>query len=327
MKKKLLAFSILLAASGAQAQLRSNITTSKALETLDTLKEAASNFTFNYSVKYLGPSLSGDHQEGATYNRFKTGQSVYTGEELDYVASHQTYQAFKLGYRLPNQMALSYSVTYQDDVKKGIRFNDGAGEREYGRSYNNHRAALFVPNIVNNNLFYMGTSVYYELPTTEASRDIDMQYGFGIQPSLGFYSNVPGLGYGIGASFERDVYPDNEYANKPTLTAWCKQNLDICIVPKLKPEKRQAVRVSVSPYMNYSLTDKLMLKSQLTFDWDQVGDQAHTTRFNANLDDIYSLGLTYFLSPNVNVSTGVEGSLNVPHIDRTAMFASLGLNI
>ena len=321
--KKFFAFAIAASSLAAHAQLNNEITTNA---TVNSFQSVLSDFTFNYYVKFLGPSLSNGLQDGATYNRFETGQD-YKGDELDFKGSQQTYQSFKLGYRLPKGMIVSYGVTYQDNLRENVEYSsknlDGSESvytREYGRSYNNHRVSLWVPNFAGNNIFFMGASVYYEIPTTEGSKDSDMMYGVGVQPSVGFYSNVPGLSYGLGFSLERDVYPDNEFYPN-----WCKEPGMTC--KGVYTIKNQVLRASVSPYLNYMLTDKVTLKSQLSFDWDQDGDQAETLEFNNNMDDVLSMGASYSFNQHVNISAGVEASISNPHIDRTALFGSLGVGI
>lgn len=307
----------------ALAQFRADIVAERPE---DKFKQAFSNFTFNYFVKYLGPSLSPDMQDGSTFNRFKTGQD-WKGDDTDFTGSEQTFQSFKLGYRLPKGMIVGYGVTFQDDLNEGIQYTstnlDGSKNtqiREDGRSYNNHRVSLWIPGVYSNNVFFTGTTVYYELPTTDISKQNEMLYGFGVQPSLGFYSNTPGLFYGIRGSLERDVYKDHQY-----LPDWCKKSGSTCA--GVAPTKHQTVRASVSPYLNYQLTDKVLLKSGLTFDWDQDGDQAGTVEFNKNMDDIGNIGAMYLFNNNLNVAAGVEASITNPDIDRTAVYGSLGINI
>ncbi len=305
----------------AQAQISNKIsangqTSSRSFKEL--LRDAVpSNITFNYYAKYLGPGVSGNLQQGATYNRFSTGQS-WDGSEQDFRSSEQIYQSFRLGYKLPRDMIVSYGVTYQDNIRKGIQSDDG--ERSYGRSFNNHRVALWVPNIYDNGSVYLGSSFFTELPTTQSSRDKDMQYGLGIQPTLGFYSGVAGLSYGVGASLERVFYPDNEF-----MPSWCKQPGYSC--KGVMTTKRQVLTASITPFMNYSLNDQWTLSSTLSFDWDQDGDQAETLEFGNNMNDAWTVGASYLVLENLNISAGIEGSLTVPHIDRTAMFASMGISI
>lgn len=304
----------------AQAQIKTNITTGSAESrqtVVDSLKKAASNFTFNYFVKYLGPGVSGNMQQGSTYNRFNTGQA-WDGSEQDFKSSEQVFQSFKLGYKLPRDMIVSYSVTYQDDVKKGVKYDGGT--RSYGRSYNDQRLSLWVPNIYSNSVVYLHTSVFYERPTTEGSQDKGMQYGLGIQPTLGFYTGVPGLSAGISGSIERDVYPDNEF-----MPEWCQQPGYTC--DGVETTKRQTTFIGLSPYVNYSLTDELTLQGQLSFDWDQDGDQADTLEFGNNMNDAWALAANYRAMKNMSLSLGIEGSLSVPHVDRTALFASMGISI
>ena len=313
-------FTLPLFAPLSAQEIETNITTGSAISVKSigsSLKKAASNFTFDYYVKYLGPGLSGNMQQGSTYNRFNTGQS-WDGSEEDFRSSEQIYQSFKLGFRLPRNMIVSYSVTYQDDVKKDIEYDGGT--RRYGRSYNDQRLSLWVPDIYSNSLVYLHTSLFYERATTDSSIEKGMQYGVGVQPTLGFYTGVPGLSTGISASIERDVYPDNEF-----MPDWCKEPGYSC--DGVETTKRQTTFIGLSPYVNYSLTDSLTLQAQLAFDWDQDGDQAETLEFNNNMNDTWALGANYRAMKNVSIGFGVEGSLSEPHLDRTAMFGSLGVSI
>lgn len=323
--KKLLTLSMLAASFAANAQFRADIVTERPE---NKLKKAMSNFTFNYYAKYLGPSLSNDLKNGATFNRFETGQTNTTRKDLDFRGSEQIYQSFKLGLRLPNNMILSYGVTFQDNLNSNVEYtytnwdnSQSVYKRVKGRSQNNHRASLWIPGIYSNNLFYIGASVYYERPTTDASQEADMRYGAGIQPSVGFFSSVPGLFYGFGVSLERDFY--DEYHRMPD---WCKEPGYTCegVYPIVN---RQVFRASVSPYLNYYLSDKVLLKTSLSFDWDQMGNQLGTTKLNNNMDDVASAALSYMFNNNVNVSAGVEASISNPDLDRTALFGTLGLNI
>lgn len=307
----------LLLSTTAFAQLESNIITSKEDSLFNSLKSISNKLSFNYYIKYLGPSLSGDMQEGSTFNRFETGQD-YKGDELDFKSSIQTFQSLRLGYSFDNGYVASYSISYQDNLNENIEYNEGV--RDYGRTFNNHRAGIWVPSLIKNNLFFINSAFFYELPTTDISRENGMQYGLGFQPQVGFFLANPAFSLGLATSIERDFYPDNEF-----LPSWCSEEGYTC--DGVYPIKRQVLRVSVAPYLNYSITDKFSVRSQLTFDWDQDGDQIGTNDFNKNLDDIYTLGASYAIFSSVLISGGIEGSLTVLNIDRTAMFASLGLSI
>jgi len=153
-------FISILTANSAYAQLKSSLTYSpKKLEIKNT-----TNFRFNYFAQYTGPSLSGDYQSGATYNRFDGGRST-TGKRYDTTGSEQLFQSFKLGYQLPKNMIISYGITYQDNLKKGIKYNEGASERNYGRSFNNHRISLWIPNILSGSKASLSTNIFFERPT------------------------------------------------------------------------------------------------------------------------------------------------------------------
>ena len=56
----------------------------------------------------------------------------------------------------------------------------------------------------------------------------------------------------------------------------------------------QTMIVSLGPYASYRFSDKWMLGSMMTFDWDQRGEQTESTQFNNNLSDRGRVTLTYF---------------------------------
>ena len=85
----------------------------------DSLRQIKGDFTFNYFVKYLGSSLSPDMQEGSTFNRFKTGQDA-KGDEQDFRGAHQTFQSFKLGYNITNDINLNFTHTFQYDENNDV---------------------------------------------------------------------------------------------------------------------------------------------------------------------------------------------------------------
>ncbi len=298
-------------------------------ESFSTLKKVASNFSFNYFVQYVGRSLSNKYQDGATYNRFDGG-TTDNGERLDATGSTQVFQSFKLGYRLPRNMVLSYGLTYQDNLNENINFKfngGGQGQRQYGRSFNNHRVSLWIPSVYTNNSISLSFNTFVERPTTEGSQNAEMQYGLGIQPSLTIFSSVPGLFHGIRASVQRDYYNKNETsAFHPD---WCKEPGFTCEgVDKIPGIKRTTLFAAIGGYLNYMITDNTTLKSSIEFDWSQTGDDVNSLdRFSNNLDDVASLSVAYNIMKQITVESGVNFAVENVSIDKTAIFGSLNISI
>jgi hypothetical protein len=292
----------------------------------ETLQQLKGDFTFNYFVKYLGPSLSPDIQSGSTFNRFKTGQDA-KGDAQDYRGAHQTFYSFALGYNITSDINLNFTHTYQYDENNNTEYeyvgwdgNKYTDTRQAGNTYNNQRINLNVRNIINNETLYLNTNFYYEIPSTEVAQNNEMLYGVGFATTLGFYNKTPGLSYGLSFMLERDVYPDDEY-----YPDWCKQAPYTC--DGVIPERRQTLRAGLGPWLGYMLNDKYSLAASINFDWDQDGDQVRTRNFNANMDDLASISLNYNLNRNLTLTGGVEASITEIELERTAIFGALNLRL
>lgn len=285
----------------------------------DIFDKISNNILASYYLRYLGPSLSNNYQNGATYNRFETGQD-FKGDDNDHTGSQQVYQAFKIGTKLPRNMTLSYGYTFQHNLYKGIKYEtynkDGSVfavyEREQGYSANNHQISLFVPSIINNRNFFYSVQIVYERPTTESSRDKEMLFGFGLNNTIGLYQKDPRLQFGFSVNAQRDFYNRRQfYESCGSATCFY---------------KRQLLRVSIGPYFNYRLAEKWQFKSSVIFDWDQQGEQIGGTQFNNNMDNVAEAGLQYQISRNLSVKGGLILALNQASPERNASFFDLSLN-
>jgi hypothetical protein len=308
----------LMAVAGADLTLNQNILAQTSLKAIKNIKAKAS---FSYGIQYLGPSLSGNYKDGATYNRFNSGQD-WQGVDTDSTGSVQLYHSFSLGYQVTKNFKLSYSATFQEDLNKDIEYNNynkdgsvwGTGSRKQGTSHNNHRVNATVTNIYSNQYFFLMSNFYYELPTTKGSRDSDMTYGLGIQPVVGIFSSVSGLYHGIKGSLERDYYKRQEYTfncgGYSCSTA------------------HQTLRASITGYIGYNVSDKLNLNGELTYDWDQDGDQVdnHIT-YNNNMDNIIEFGPNYRFNRNLTIGGRIQQAINDPSIDKSALIGKLNLSI
>ena len=274
--------------------------------------------SFSYGVQYLGPSLSKDYQQGATYNRFNTGQD-FKGDDTDATGSNQVYHSFSLGYKIAPAWKLSHSYTFQDELNKNIEYkiynSDGSvwgkNSREKGLSFNNQRINLFGNNIYGNNYFFLMSNFFYELPTTKTSIDSEMEYGLGIQPVMIVYSSIPYVYHGVKASLQRDYYKRAEYTYK------CGSS--ICST------KYQTLKLGLTGYLGYNISDKLSLHSETSFDWDQKGDQVWTNDFNHNMDDILDVGLKYSVTRNMNLAGKLQYSLSRLNSESSAFLFNLNL--
>lgn len=316
-------------------------------------RKVVSNFNFNYFAQYTGRSLSDNYDSGATYNRFDGGTSE-DGKKYDATGSTQVYQSFKLGYKLPNNMIVSYGITYQDNMTDDVEYTQLGGskaQRNNGRSMNNHRAALWMPSILSNNKGSLSLSLFIEEPTYKStntinetamggpsfdkvvatnSTEVDMEYkgGVGFQPTISIYSKVPGLYHGISASYERYVYPEYTKTVKKH-PFWCERKSDCSGIDKDTYEyKAQGAKANFGGYLNYSLNDRVTLKSSVEFDYDQVGDQVGSlSDWGNNMDNIGNLGASYSASRLLTLEGGVNFSLEEASIDKSAIFGSLNLSI
>lgn len=269
---------------------------------------------FNYFARFLGPSLSPEYQNGATYNRFKTGQD-FKGDDIDATGSHQMFQSITLGYNIARDYKLSYGYTFQDDLNNDIKYKDSWGQTQTyskGVSDNNKRINLSVYNVVNNDYFYINTNYFYEISSTINSVYQDMDYGLGFEPSIGFYNNNSALYTGMGLLIQRNYYKNNE----------------ILFEGNIYPTRYQTLLVQMSPYLSYKYDDYITLKSKLTFDWDKRGNQIDNTHeFNKNMDDTGEIGVDVLIDYGVTAGGFIEFALEEPELKKTAVGANLSISL
>lgn len=287
-----------------------------------TFRKYTERLNFNYFAQYLGPSLSSDYQTGATYNRFKTGQD-YKGDQLDATASHQMFHSITLGYQLAKDYNLSFGYTFQDDLNSDIKYrskNEDGSYSEFirlkGVSDNNKRMNLFVSNIYSNKYFTINANNFFEFASTFNSEGNDMDYGLGFQPSINFNTGIRGFYTGVTSSIQRNYFKQQEFFQKCG-DADCKY-----------PTRYQTLLAEVGAYANYSLSDYIMLRSSIAFDWDQRGNQVETfSEFNKNMDDVGRIGIDVNIDYGVTAGTFLEFALENAALDRSAIGATLNVNL
>ena len=298
------------------------------------LKEIGKDIGFSYSLKYTGPSLSPDYQNGATYKRSSSGQAWHGGDN-DPTASTQLYHSTALSYKATKNLKLSYSYTFQEDLNKGIKyesyFADGSKAGEYersnGLSYNNQRINALVTNIYSNNYFFLMSSFFYERPTTDGSQADEMTHGLGIQPLIGIYSSTSGLYHGLKLSIQRYYYKRQDY-NYNCGGYTCNT-------------KHQTFIAGAGFYIGYNISDKLTIDGELKYDWDMDGDQVNQfddieitnlgaifdKEYNANMDDVLEFGPTYRFNKSMKLGSKLQFAINKPDIRKSAILVNFGLSI
>lgn len=266
-------------------------------------KEVISNFSFNYFLNYTGASPMGNYKNGATFNRFSGGHA--NGQALDSTGSTEIFQSFTLGYTFKNKMTLSYGVTMQESLTDDVKYDTGLGfegTRNNGVSYNGHRTSLFIPTIASFSFGWMSTSIFYQTPVA-SERNNGTIYVAGVQPSISFFSSIPGLRYRINTNVERLVIKDEKQNNS------------------------QGLRMNIMPQISYQLNERFTLKKSFDFDWDQKGEQIGTTHFGKNMDDIGIIGIGAKVVHKTFVDLYMTYSLSRLDKQNTALGASLNISI
>lgn len=156
------------------------------------------------------------------------------------------------------------------------------------------------------------SNFYYELPSTDASQFKEMQYGLGVQPTIGFFANNPKMFHGLKFSLERDFYKRNQYSYQGDIY----------------PTRMQTLRFSSTAYLGYNFTDKFNLKTELTYDWDKQGDQVETlSEWNPNMDDVIELWSTYNFSRKLSLGLGLQKTLSNISSENSAALGRINISL
>lgn len=238
------------------------------------------NTSLSYYQQFLGPTAGGD--SGQTYNVFQEGLDTPGSGR----APMQSFHAVNLRHQLNTDWAFGATLSavngYTDDVENRDRRNQtftNSGEVEWF----NARAYLSLP-AWKTDYGTLFTTVSYEHPTSEISREDEMRWGWVVAQSFAF--KLPDIKWNAGLMGQvYRIYYKNNVKAPP-------------FAPELggRPTPLQTMIVSGGPYVNYRFNDNWMLGSTVTFDWDQRGVQSGSRDFNNNLSDRARATLTYFPS-------------------------------
>jgi hypothetical protein len=236
------------------------------------------NTSLSYYQQFLGPTASGSGSE--TYNVFQEGiDSPGSGR-----APLQSFHAVNLRHQINTEWAIGTTLSAVNGYTDGVVNVDNRGNTFTNSgelNFFNARAYVSLPALkLAPGTFY--TTVSYEAPTSNISKDDEMRWGWVVAQS--FALKLPDLRWNAGLMGQ--VY-----------RIYYKNNVKAPPFPEAlggRPVPLQTMIISGGPYVNYRFNDRWMLGSVVTFDWDQRGLQASSRDFNNNLSDRARMTLSYF---------------------------------
>lgn len=236
------------------------------------------NTTLNYYHQFLGPTAGGPANQ--TYNVFQEGlDSPGTG-----YAPFQSFQALNLRHQITFDWAIGATLSAVNGHTSEVQNVDNNGNTFTNSSetqFFNARAYVSIPSLKTRagTLF---TTLSYEHPTSNLSKENEMRWGWVLSQSYAL--NLPDLRWSAGVMGQvYRIYYNNNVKAPP-------------FSPALGgvPTPLQTMIVSGGPYVSYRFSDFWMLGTNVTFDWDQRGEQSGTTDFNNNLSNRGRVTLNYF---------------------------------
>lgn len=236
------------------------------------------NTTLGYYQQFLGPTAGGNGNE--TYNVFQEGiDSPGSGR-----APLQSFHAVNLRHQITANWAVGATLSAVNGYTDEVENRDVRGNSFYNNGkleFFNARAYVSLP-ALRTGLGTFYTTLSYEAPTSNISKEDEMRWGWVYAQSFAF--NLPDVRWNAGLMGQvYRIYYKNNVVNPSCSPGF------IC-----KPVALQTMIVSGGPYLNYRFNDRWMLGSVVTFDWDQRGLQASSRDFNNNLSDRARMTLSYF---------------------------------
>lgn len=242
--------------------------------------------TFSYYQQFLGPTFS---DSSRTYNPFQAANSGRENQSGQ--APMQGYHVLNLRHQINQDWAVGVSAAFTSGYTPEVRNTNNDVNRPTGQGLN-ARLNLSVPSF-KTKLGTLFSTFSLEAPTSKASHNEDMRYGWVVAESFAF--NLPSLKWtaGIMGQAYRMYYKNNVV---PYYFADGSQGI---------PTSNQTLILSGGPYANYRISDKWMVGGLVNLDWDWRGDQTNTTKFGNNLPHRARTTLTYFPAIKHFASVGV----------------------
>jgi hypothetical protein len=236
--------------------------------------------TLSYYHMFLGPTFAGPTSE--TYNVFQEGtDQPNTGR-----APVQSFQSALLRYDINQNWGVGASLAVSNGYGKEVVNQDRQGNvvNKPDNQFYNARFHLYLPAF---DTKYAGlfSTFSYEAPTSVISRQDNMQFGLVLTENLTFKN--PDLSSkwsgGITGQYYRMFYGHNNQKKVPGC------HPEVCI-----PTQLQTQIITLSPYVNYRISDKWNWGNMAIFDWDQRGVQTLSREFNNNLPHRLRTTLSYY---------------------------------
>lgn len=238
------------------------------------------NFSLSYYHQFLGPTISGP--SGQTYNVYQEGINQQgTGQ-----APIQSFQSMNLRYQFNPDWAIGATLALSNAYTDDVVTTSGSTNRAQTEFFN-ARAYVSLPSL-RTPIGTFFTTVAFEAPTSNISKEDDMTYGYFISES--FALNLPNSSWmaGINGSYYRLHYKN-----------------DVKIIPGQTPIQLQTAIINVGPYLNYRINDSFQVGSTVVFDWDQKGVQTSSREFGSNLSDRARITGTYFPNGKIPYVTNI----------------------
>lgn len=243
--------------------------------------------SLSYYHMFLGPTLGGPANE--TYNVFQEGvDQPNTGH-----APLQSFQSALLRFDINANWGvgagLAMSNGYTGEVEN--RTSQGSVTNSPDSQFYNARFHLYMPSW-DWGLATLYSTFSYEAPTSVISRDDNMKFGLVLTENLALKTAVSSKwGGGVTGQIYRMFYENNQKA------------VPGCHPLDCTPTQLQTQIITISPYVNYRISDKWNWGNMLILDWDQRGVQANSREFNNNLPHRVRTTISYY--PNAYKITNV----------------------
>jgi hypothetical protein len=266
------------------------------------------NTTLTYYQQFLGPTLSGPSTE--TYNVFQEGIDTPRSGQ----APLQSFHAMSLRHQINQNWAVGASLAVSTFYTDTVETRTG-GINDNRADWFNSRFFVALPAFATS-IGTLYSTVAYEAPTSNISKEDDMQGAAVISESFAFNMPNPKWAVGIIGQYYRAFYTASQNTVAPSVSNGMING----------PRPLQTTIVSGGPYANFRFAEQWSLNSIITLDWDQRGVQADSREWNNNLPHRGRLSLNYYPPIKYLTNVGVFAQALLKYRpDTTAMGADFSV--